>query len=212
MQTESLLQRNVVVLPVGDTSREAQRLSQELERFDTEFTLGAGCFDHLSIYQAAYPAQNEEKLFEVVERIAAETSPFEITLQGFSVFWETFLFWDVVKTAELTSLHLRLLSELNPLREGVRLPIHEQILADERVPLEFRESIRRYGNPLCGRQERPHVTLTRLKEVSVAEDALAILTSIAPEPRIFTPLALFVTEVGPHGTCPRAITAFPLRG
>lgn len=75
------------------------------------------------------------------------------------MFWETFVFWDAVKTGELTMLHLRLLSELHPLREQRLLPVHQQVLRDEHVPERYRESIRQYGTPLAGSQERPHLTL-----------------------------------------------------
>lgn len=209
MSTDELIQRNVVVLPTGEVLSRALHWSQELASLGTEFVLGDTYRAHLSIYQAAYPGHNEEKLVAAIEEVAAKTRPFKVEMGSYDVFWETFVFWDALLAAELISLHHHLLDRLNPLREGKLLPIHQEILNDNSIPEGLRSSIREFGNPLCGAQHRPHITLTRLK------DPAMVPRVYVPTPTLGVPLnfpvsSLHLTEVGPHGTCPRILGEFPL--
>lgn len=200
MSSEDLVQRNVLVIPEGEFQQRAGKLSCLLSPLGTEFVLGLGAVPHISIYQAAYPQSNGDALVRAVEQISAGTPRFEIELCGFSVFWETFVFWDVVKTPVLTKLHQRMLNALNHLREGKLLPIHEQLLADQTIPADLRESIRRYGNPLCGDEERPHVTLARLKDPAQADAALRLLREFSTASCRFPVWGLCLGTVGSHGT------------
>lgn len=209
MSPDVLVQRNVVALPGSGVSSRAVLLSRELEQYGTEFVLGREGMPHVSLYQAAYPPHQEHELLARVRQVAISTAPFDIIMMGMSSFWGTFIFWDVTETSDLKSLHTRLLEQLNPLREGKLLPIHEEILADESVPQGLRDSIRQYGSPLCGGEERPHLTLTRLKDVRLVPRVLEVLASEPPGLR-FTVRELYLANVGPHGTCPKMIRAFPL--
>lgn len=206
-----LVERNVVLMP-GPAFREAIRLSGLLsDRFGTQFVLDANHRAHLSLYQAAYPSRNSDDVVERVRAVAVVTDPVEVVLRGFGDFWGTFVFWEAEKSRALTDLHMRLVTALNPLREGRLLPIHQQLLADDRMPGPLRESIRQYGHPLSGDQERPHMTLARLKDSARTLDALSSLSTEQPEPVSFRAEALYLTEVGPHGTCPRYLRAFHFR-
>jgi len=82
-------------------------------------------------------------------------------------------------------------------------------LEDESVPLKLRENIKKYGHPLVGDQERPHITITRMKSADDVERALEILRQ---EMENFTFVAdrIAVTNVGPHGSCPNIIREFSL--
>ncbi|MDP3685357.1 MAG: 2'-5' RNA ligase family protein [bacterium] len=212
MNPEELIQKNVLVFPAKVHQR-AMKLSALLASLGTEFTLDTRqAIPHISLYQAAYPSHSEDLLLHKVRQIAATTPPFEVELRGFSVFWETFVFWDAVKNTQLSSLHQRLLGALNPVRDGMLLPIHEQLLADETIPAGLRESIRKYGNPLCGDEERPHLTLARLKDAAQADAALQLLRSQARASLRVIVSNLFIGTVGPHGTCPMLGRAFALGG
>lgn len=210
MSTGDLVSRNVVLFPGGGVREAAIKQSQALVPLGTEFVLGPENLPHLSVYQAAYPPEGVERLAAAVQAFAARTSSFEVSMGGFGIFWGTFVFWDAVKRDMLAALHQRLLEALNPLRGGTLLPIHQQILDDPSVPEVFRNSIRTYGNPLCGEQERPHITLTRLKSPDHAGPALQVLSVLAQGADVtFRVSSLYLTEVGPHGTCPRVLQEFP---
>lgn len=227
---DELVPVNVVLDLSWEVEQRAKNLSARLFSLDTEFLLGPialphseghyraaypepRALPHISLYQAAYPQRNRGALIEAVNGIARrQTMLFEVTLRGFSVFWDTFVFWDAVKTAALTRLHRELLEVLNPLREGKLLPIHEQLLADESIPRGLRESIRRYGNPLCGDEERPHLTLTRLKEAAKTNVALEILRAELGTELSFPANFIAIGDVGPHGTCPVLLQSIPFGG
>ncbi|TSC64386.1 MAG: hypothetical protein G01um1014106_142 [Parcubacteria group bacterium Gr01-1014_106] len=213
MNADELVQRNVVLLPSGIVEEQALRYSRQLaERFATEFLLSPQFVAHCSLYQAAYPQRNAKRVKEVVQVIAKGFRPFQVSMNGFGIFWHTFVFWDADKSEDLRRLHHGLLEALNPLREQQLLPIHQQLLTDVQIPAPLRESIRDYGNPLAGDQERPHMTLTRLKDARDADLALERLQATADPTgaMCFEATMLYLTEVGPHGTCPRLLDGFPL--
>lgn len=207
-----LISRNVVILPDQDAAAQMQAASEQLVSLETEFTLGPAALPHLSLYQAAYPSVHLPEIEERVGQIASSTQAFEVTLKGFSMFWNTFIFLDAVRSDELTRLHQRLVLVLDPLREGKLLDVHEQIFNDPTIPQALKESIRTYGNPLCGEQERPHVTLTRMRRPESVDVALRALDSVREVPLTFRAQSLWIAEVGPHGTCPRVLREFPLKG
>lgn len=208
-----LVQRNVVLVPdqlVGDVAISWSKLLSEV---GAEFVLGEENLAHVSMYQAAYPPDVMTEISNGLEKISNETSPFSVVADGLGTFWETFLFWDMVKSADLTVLHQRCLRELNPLRQGRLTPIQQQLLTDSSVA-RYAENIRKYGHPLCDEEELPHMTLSRLKDPKSLAKALRMLESQRQdmEGQTFKIDRLFLAEVGPHGTCPRLLEEFPFSG
>lgn len=208
-----LVSRNVVIVPSTAVRDVAVAWSTKLCQYgETHFVLDSGALPHVSVYQAAYPPGKLPSVEANVRTVTDSTAPFEMHLNGLGDFWGTFVFWDAVKSPELSSLHFRLMARLNPLREGRLLPIHQDILNDGNTPVPLRESIRQYGNPLAGSQERPHITLTRFKSAEVIpgiRDELKTWTSSAT---VMLVDSIAITEVGPHGTCPRVLQTYRLTG
>lgn len=213
MEIDDLVSRNVVVI-LSTTLRDvAVARSAKLQQYgDTHFVLNSGALPHLSVYQAAYPAENLAAVEANVRAVARSSVPFEIHMNGLGNFWGTFVFWEAVKSPKLTALHLQLVARLNPLRCGRLLRIHQDILNDQKVPAPLRKSIEEYGNPLAGGQERPHVTLTSFKSVRVIPRIRGELGAWTPPATVMAVTYLAVAEVGPHGTCPRVLCTYPLRG
>jgi hypothetical protein len=213
MGTEELVARNVVILPSQSVTAMATRWSEELQRFGkTHFVLFSNAFPHASLYQAAYPPANLSFLVAVVRHIAHETAPLVVRMNSFGVFGKTWIFWDAVKSAALTRLHHRLVSGLNPLREGRLLPVQADLLKDMSMPEENRESLQTYGNPLCELCERPHITLTRFVDAAAVPGALDYLRTQSPPGATIAVDRIFLSDVGPHGTCPRVLEEFRLTG
>jgi len=124
--------------------------------------------------------------------------------------WDTLIFWDAEKTETLTRLHQELARRLNNLREGQLLPVHQNILEDPEVSDEIKESIREFGNPLAGEQERPHITIAKMKTPEDVATALVILREAFSGLVTFTASTIAITEVGPYGSCPRVLEEIPL--
>ena len=170
----------------------------------------------MSIYQAAYPPAALPHIKDSLQRIASATAMFPLVSVDCGIFWKNFIFWDMQKTAPLVKLHQACLNELNHLREGKLTPIQQEFLADRAAAAQYAEKIRQYGHPLCATEMRPHITLTRLKKARDAEPAIAWLRGQQTEKyrlrgmRAFVD-RLFLTEVGPHGTCPKVLASFPFR-
>ena len=56
MSPDELVQRNVLVWPIGAVEERARELSALLAQLGTEFVLGPNAIPHLSIYTGGVPA------------------------------------------------------------------------------------------------------------------------------------------------------------
>ena len=208
--------RNIVILPTKATEDSPSPFALAIawsravaESFSVQFTLGTtDHLSHLSLYQAAYPQTSLRAVEEKVAEIAAQSHSFEVETRGFSTFWGTYVFWDMKKSPALTELHLRCLQLLHPLREGL-LPSQRQLLNDTSIDESLRNNIRQYGHPLCREDERPHITLSRLKDAADAPRAIILLEERgAMSTCRFLVDRIYLADVGPHGTCPGTLQEF----
>jgi 2'-5' RNA ligase len=212
--------RNVVIIPPKSAGESTPVFETALawskavsEWCGAEFALDETHYlPHASLYQAAYPSSALAALTEAVRAIAAASTPFEVVTGGLDTFWGTFLFWDMRKSAELTDLHRRCLEKLNPLRDDLLLSVQQKILRDLSVSESLRSNVRRYGHPLCGKDERPHITISRLREARNTPRAVRMLENHHGAARTrfhFLVDRIYLTLVGPHGTCPGPLHEFP---
>lgn len=216
-----LIARNVVIIPPEDVWNQMVELSKSLaELYRVEFALGKGNLPHISQYQTSYPRREASNLTLRVRQIAAETSPFVVTLADFGTLlgeeapaWQTFVFWDVQPSRPLRTLHQTLLDQLAPFRHQELLPVHQQIMQDPTVPLEYKRSLELYGTMLAGKTERPHFTLSRLSSAVSVPAALEYLQTQRPtKPLRFEVKEICITDVGKNGTCNTILETFPLGG
>lgn len=214
----SLLARNIVAIPPDSVREKINHISQQVaEQYDSEFVLSESSIAHVSWYQTSYSANDEEVLITRTRQIAASTKPFTVTLNSFAPLidnpksdWYRMIFWDARRSSRLSSLHNQLLANLAPLRARQLLPIHEQLLKDKTIPLSLRRSLGKNGTLLAGDVQRPHVTLTCLKEGAFVPTAMATLKDLHPEPLEFEVNHLYITDVGPLGTCQNVLRQFSL--
>ena len=111
---------NIVLFPSTAVQQQAIEWSQNVSiHFKTKFVLDEHMFHpHITLYQSHYPINKFEKVQEILAKITKQFSPFEIEMQNFSAL-SGFIFYDAIKSSQITALHLTLLETLNPLREGI---------------------------------------------------------------------------------------------
>jgi 2'-5' RNA ligase superfamily len=102
------------------------------------------CHPHITLYQAHYPTHSIEKVQAGLAERTKETSPFEVTMHNFSAL-SGFIFYDAIKSPEITALHLTLLETLNPLREGILTDADRRMLAEPRIPEKIKQNIQQYA-------------------------------------------------------------------
>lgn len=195
MEREKL---NLVLIPPAEAVAAAQNLSSELHHtYNTKFIVGQQqTVPHISLYQATYPVGVRTAIIATVDIALKNLKPFGMTLAGLSHFQE-FVFWDAVKTPELTKLHTSIVEALNPLRSGELSDSEKDALASEALAEEYKENIRTYGYLLAYEQFQPHVTLTVAQNV---EDAQTIIDkTVAPTMNI-TASRVALTNVDEYGT------------
>jgi hypothetical protein len=209
---------NILIRPTADLEEWLITISQTVERkFPCEFVLGKKYIPHMSLYQTRYPESKRELVEFRTQKIAERQEPFDITLGGVSPLlenlqskWSTLLFWDALPRPLLTSIHQELLESLVPLRSAELLPVHEELLQDRDLPPELISSLRLYGTLLAGHAERPHFTITRLKNKKDVEPALALVRSLLPRGRTtFTVNRLAIGDAAQNGTVTTIFHEYP---
>jgi 2'-5' RNA ligase len=193
---------DIVLLPEEKLAERAMTASQQLEPFDTFFTLKTGeYYPHASLYMCQLAVDDLPKVEQVLQQIAETLQPFELSAvryslgQGFAV---GYVDPEYTVTNELRTAQEAIIAAINPLRAGMR----ESDIAKMKDATGIKlENLQKYGFPSVGELFRPHMTLTRLKENQ--PEALAILPDIATFSGRFTRLGLF--QMGSNGTCIREI-------
>lgn len=198
---------NIVYLPDDSTRRKAIELSERLaSRLSIEFTLGKDKHPHITIYQARFPTKNVEKLKEVIRQIVSKTRLFEIKMAEFlaNVGVPGFIWWTAKKSDQLLKVHWKILDSVNPLREGLIPEGLKNYPAKEEDKME----IENYGSLLVGKRHQPHITITRIKNLSDGQKALKILGK--EEHSTFTADKIALGYLGDHGTVTGIIEEFAL--
>ncbi|MBI5127648.1 2'-5' RNA ligase family protein [Candidatus Roizmanbacteria bacterium] len=173
--TESL---NIVLLPDSAAQKMAISLSKKLaQRFPTEFVLNQNdVLPHITLYQTDFPKKNLERIKSTIGKISKQIKPFKIRLSSFSSL-SNFLFWNIKKSEKLLALHNRIISELNPLREGY---IKKELLNIKNLYPGVQEDVNHYGSLLVGKNYLPHLTITFLKKLEDVKEALKLFHYKAP--------------------------------
>lgn len=195
---------NIVILPDSDLAKKVTTVSQHLEELGTRFTLKDGAYyPHVSLYMTQLKLDDISKIKEVLSNIAAKSSTFQLSSQGYT---QAGAFIDVgfERTDALANLQMTVVNAINPLRDGMRDKDRVRMLS---ATGKARENLEKYGYLSVGELFCPHVTLTRFV------DDKAINIAGLPEPceisGMFIKLGLF--EMGDNGTCIKKIVEWDLR-
>ncbi|MBI3443615.1 hypothetical protein HY008_03010, partial [Candidatus Woesebacteria bacterium] len=167
-----------VLLPPEEVSKEAIRLSELVaHNFPVEFVLdGKTLYPHLTLYQLEVPDKN---LSIVKKRLS---NIFKLVIKAkFDHYFGSesgFLSWDCSTDKNLFGLHKEIVKSLNPLREGLSLPLEKlkyNFLTDQHYL-----QIEKFGSSGLFEYFRPHITITRLKRGDIYKKALHILPHKKP--------------------------------
>jgi 2'-5' RNA ligase len=201
-----------MLLPSVEVLGQACDLSVSLSRFAPRFILDRLYpLPHITVHPITYRADRESEVHEILEKIAAETAPFEVRLEPpIRVFQGTYLFWEASITDPLRALHEKVVPAFEPLREGHLLPSNQEVLEDPGIREALKESIRATGSPLALKTFLPHITLTRAETAEDALQAHDMLNGMDPAELTATFKAdtMWLFEVGNHGMCVRPIKEF----
>lgn len=197
---------NIAVIPDGRVRERAIGMSQIIrDNFQSEFVLNQfNKIPHISIYQGMFPAKNIDKIKDAVRSVSQKTGRIYFSMDGFSVDYGTFLFWNSEKTQEHIDIQMKFIEKINPLREGLVPSVLETLLD---IPEEEKRNIKLYGYPAVGERFRPHVTITRAKN---PDDARKMLNFLGELKYSFEAKSIILGYSGEHGTVQRIEDEFPL--
>ena len=194
---------DVVILPEPLLANRAISASQKLQQFDGYYTLEDGvCFPHTSLYMLELKVEDIPRVEELLSNITKAFPPFQLEAYRYD---HTMGFIDAEyrRLPELDSLQEKIVTALNPIRNGMRAKDRERMAVAEGVALK---NFQDYGYKNIGELFRPHMSLTRLKEAN--DSALQTLEDAVEFGGTFLRLGLF--EMGDNGTCVREIKTFGL--
>lgn len=213
---EKIVDRNIVILPPKSVTSMAIALSQKArERLaETTFVLDRETRrPHITIHQFAIPQRNEEEMEDIVRQIAKQVSVVPIHMEELAVFGGGGLFWNVAKERPVWLLHKNIVNEVTPLQEEYIMRQHAPYVTGEAdADQHKRRALHRWGNPLANPISMqppfwPHITITSYKTKEETEKLASHLEVTAMK---FEAKALYITEVGPNGTCPKILKEIPL--
>jgi len=190
-----------------DTTERVIVLSKEIGRkTEPVFILdGIQFHPHITIYSPEYPESNIDKVLKILKEIADRTTKIQLTFQEIKshdgyigIYFEL--------SPEIKSLHKEIVVELNPLR-------HNYLREEHRLRVDYQmdfspaqlENIAKYGYPDAMNLYRPHLTIIRLKNESLAEE---IVKNIKWETPRFLIEKLALYKMGEHGTCKKLVEEF----
>ena len=156
---------NVCVFPDDRVSAECVKISQSLKGNDTMFVLGEGLFPHMTVYMARFANEDIEKVADATEDALKLASSFRCTHTGYFMTEGRYLESSYRKSADFLNLHELLISYNADLRFSPGAPFIEGFFAPYNVAQQ--QNVAETGYDLARNLFRPHVTLTRYKEVSV---------------------------------------------
>ena len=198
---------NIIYLPDEATRNKAIELAAKVSsKLPVEFILGQGTIPHITIYQAMFPNKNIEKVKQIIKEITGKTHSFEIEM---GPFWinavRGFVWWNCLKTDQLSEIHWNFIRGINSLREGL---IPDSLKAYRIEGEKDKMEIENYGSLFAGERYTPHLTLTALKDPEDEQKSYKILGK--EEESLFTVNKILLGRLGPYGTVTEIIEEFPL--
>lgn len=198
---------NTVFIPPREVGEKAIELSRAIGNLaGTYFVLdGVNFYPHITIYPPEYPEENIVKVLGTVERVARSLNRLEFKFKNLDS-GQGYLGMAFEHSDEIQQAHEKLVSALNPLREGrIRDKYAEYHMEFNSEQLQ---NIEKYGYPGAMDLYNPHLTITRSKDETKAEKFLSTIKWDIPE---FMVNKIGVYKMGEHGTCRELVKEFILR-
>ena len=203
----NFIRLNTAFIPPKEVGEKAIELSKVVgNQGDTHFILdGINFYPHITIYPPEYPEENISKVLEVVEKTSGSLNSLKFKFKNIDS-GQGYLGVAFEHSEEIQQTHEKIVSALNPLREGrVRDKYVEYYMEFNSGQLQ---NIEKYGYPGAMDLYNPHLTITRLKDENEAKE---ILSTIKWDILEFMVNKIGVYKMGEHGTCRELIKEFSLR-
>ena len=197
---------NIVLLPDVNLANHAIVTSLLIGHDnDVFFKLTDGkLYPHVSLYMCQLKEQNVNNVKQILKSLADKYEEFE--LEG-SSFGNEEKFFDIEyeKTSGIVSLQNEVLDKVNPIRDGMREKDKARLITAEGLEKQNLES---YGYRSVGELFRPHLTITRFKELETYKAPVEI-----GKPQeysgTFNRIGLFM--MGDNGTAVYELASFQLK-
>lgn len=182
-------------LPVrGMALSRALELNQLLvENFASQIDFKQSIEPHLTVFMGLFP--DLKPVQTAINKLNRDFMAFSVSLNGFRLSSDGYLFWEAVADKDLQTLHETVIKVLNPLRAGL---FREKFLEDRYNESE-RKNINEYGFPWVRELFKPHLTLARLPGIVAKKELFALLANFSPDCE-FEAERLQLGEVGENGT------------
>lgn len=205
------LRLNIAFKPPKDVTEKAIALGNEISKNNEVFFVldGIRFHPHITIYSPEYPKPNVDRVLKIVEEIANNAAKIEFQLQNISG-GQGFISVKFNYSPEIKSFHKKVITKLNPLREGrIKKKYEEGPDYHMNFSSEQKENIKKYGCPDAMNLYSPHLTITRLKDKSSSVDEIS--KNLNWDIPRFTVDKIGVYKMGEHGACKELIKEFPLK-
>lgn len=202
---------NTMLVPPKDIVEQAIKLSRDFsQKVPTNFVLdNIHFFPHITLYSPEYPKRNLKTIVETVDRLAHTHTKIHVAINGIHAGGDGSIYVELElhRSPEIQRLHQDIVQALNELREGRINPkyLSPEYLA-EKSPQQ-RKNIQKYGKAGVMDLYMPHLTITALKDVTLARKIASKATWDTPS---FTIDTMGINTMGEHGTCTTLIKQFPL--
>lgn len=199
---------NVLIQPDSEVRHQAIAWCEVIaRRYPTAYVLDDDrAIVHLTLYQTEYPTRNRQQIERQLVEIASQAEPFDIELAGLRPYIGHIFYEAERANVYLSSLHKKIAERLNPLREDHITDNFREMMEMDDVPDERKQNIKTWGYPDFGSLYSPHITLTRLTDYRLAQQAIKL---VDPRNLKFRVTQIALGECGPDGVCPRIIRTFP---
>jgi hypothetical protein len=198
---------DVVLLPNEELSLKATAASQQLNAYDSLFTLEIGKFyPHMSLYMFQLNISDIPRVQKVLSYIAAISPKVRGTATTYALGEGVavgYVDTEYEATNELRLLQDKVIEGINPVRAGMR---EKDVAKMQDATGVMLENFKKYGYPAAGTLFRPHITLTRLKDHK--PEITELLSDVRTFDGTFDRVGLF--EMGDNGTCIRKIAEYEL--
>lgn len=206
MSLPRFIRLNTAFVPPEEVSERTIELSKTVSASaEAYFVLdGINFYPHITIYPPEYPEENIPKVLETVEKVSRFLGPLKFRFKKVNS-GQGYLGVAFEGSSEILQTHEKIVSALNPLREGrIRDKYKEYRMEFNSEQLQ---NIEKYGYPGAMDLYNPHLTVARLKDENKSKGILSTIKWDIPE---FTVNKIGVYKTGEHGTCRELIREFNL--
>jgi|CXWK01.1.fsa_nt_gi 2'-5' RNA ligase len=193
---------NVVICPPKEISQKSTEISSCLRDEGGLFVLdNKNYYPHISIYMTEFPVKNIPEIRKILREFSTTVKPFRLMSLEYRQSKDGFIDVDYIKSNEVVDLQNKIISLLNPLREGLIRPKDKARLSE--MGENQQSNINQYGYRGVGLDFFPHITFTKLDKFSDSA-----LQKIKRDDFSFDVGQLGFFYLGDYGTCVEQIETF----